>query len=68
MSFVRPISRLSHPLTWKAFYDWFQREGWGADNISELNTAGWLAWWPDFLRDWQCNNADEVEKVLGGDE
>jgi hypothetical protein len=53
-----------YPLTYSAFAKWFEREGWGADDIDELSEAGWDTWFPDFLRDWKCDSAAEVESIL----
>lgn len=55
------ITKEEYPKTYNAFYRWFEREGWGAENIDDLSERGWNEWFPDFLRAYEVQSVEEFE-------
>lgn len=51
----------NYPNTWRHFDNYFKREGWGADEASNLNQIGFMEWFSDFIRDYEIEDIQEFE-------
>lgn len=53
-----------YPNVCEEFDRYFKREGWGANDASELSEYGFNEWFPDFIRDYEIVSISEYELEL----